>query len=112
MKAYVTLQELDDFGPCKSGYKKLRRKIEFEDAEEVRIPLLLVLETNGMSDLYWLVSMLSLRNPSLVPGIEEAGSEIAGVMICELPGCSACTPEDRRAGLQEVRKILKKLRRD
>jgi len=57
-KLYVTLDELKQFGACKPRLNKLMKRIEFDKAEEVRIPIELILDVNGPWDAMWAITRL------------------------------------------------------
>lgn len=53
-KIYITLAELQDARPCGRGYRQLMEGIEFDaTADEVIIPLDLILAVNGPDDALW-----------------------------------------------------------
>jgi len=59
---YITMAELKKAGACRSGLRMLRNKTNLVEsckiAEEVRIPLKLVLETNGAVDVEFCLDAL------------------------------------------------------
>ncbi len=58
---YITKKELKKFDACREGYRKLMRNIEHEPAEEVRIPIKLIYQTNGTWDALWALEQLALN---------------------------------------------------
>ncbi len=56
----TTLAEIREAGPCEDGWQKLLRYLGKTKADDEPLPLLTVLESNGLDDALW-----CLRVPSL-----------------------------------------------
>ncbi len=61
--AYVTVELLKKMNACPLRYRRLMRGVEFDDADEVRIPLRLILEVNGVQDWLWAAWCLHCKTP-------------------------------------------------
>ena len=50
---YTTLNKIREQGPCSNGWKKLLDHLGKNQADDEQLPLLTILESNGLNDALW-----------------------------------------------------------
>ena len=61
MNLYTTLKLIKEHQPCTEGYRKLRRALGKGWGADRKIPLVRILETNGMDDAIWALRAVDHR---------------------------------------------------
>ena len=60
----TTLNEIRSAGPCEGGWEKLLKSLGKTKADDAPLPLLTILESNGLDDALWCLRVPSLERLS------------------------------------------------
>ena len=59
---YTTLNKIHTHGPCKKGWTKLLKHLDKTKADDEPLPLLTILESNGLDDALWCLRSVPEHN--------------------------------------------------